>query len=418
MTPSPTVRLRAYPALCAALLLAAVGLHRPELVAVAAPFGLIAAVGLARSVPPDVTARMAPTELRAIEGDGVTAVVEIESPRAQWQVDVELAVPNGLASVGGPPRRALRPAPGTSVVPFDLACNRWGGFVVSGRIRVREPLGLRVWDAALETPLQVRVHPQIEPIRQAPRPVRTQASVGSDTSRTAGEGLEFADLRLYQPGDRLRRVNWRVSARRGTLYSNVHHPERNADVVLFLDSFAESPVSVDLAVRAASALATAYLRGRDRVGVVGFGGVLRWVLPSTGRAQTYRVLDSLIDTEVVTSYAWRDVDVIPTRTLPPGALVLALTPLADDRALAALAALRARGFDLAVVDVSATARTPAVSGEIGQLAHRLWVLRHEGLRARYRRLGVPVVQWDGLEPLAGSLAQLREARRYARTVRS
>jgi uncharacterized protein (DUF58 family) len=418
VTPSPTVRLRAYPALCAALLLAAVGLRRPELVAVAAPFGLIAAVGLARSAPPGVTARMAPAELRANEGDRVTATVEVSSTRPQWQVDVALAVPDGLAPVGGPPRRALRAGPGVEVVPFDLACNRWGGFVVPGRIRVREPLGLRVWDGEAAGPLQVRVHPQIEPVRQAPRPVRTQASVGSDTSRTAGEGLEFADLRPYQHGDRLRRVNWRVSARRGTLYTNVHHPERNADVVLFLDSFAESAVSLDLAVRAASALATAYLRGRDRVGVVGFGGVLRWVLPSTGRAQTYRVLDSLIDTEVVTSYAWRDVEVIPTRTLPPGALVLALTPLADDRALAALAALRARGFDLAVVDISATGRTPATGGEIGELAHRLWVLRHEGLRARYRRLGVPVVQWDGLEPLAGSLAQLREARRYARTVRS
>src|SRR5204862_7061530 len=140
--------------------------------------------------------------------------------------------------------------------------------------------------------------------------------------------------------------------------TNGMHPERNARAVPCLGSCAESPVSVVPAVRAASALATAYLRGRDRVGVVGFGGVLRWVLPSTGRSQTYRVLDSLIDTEVVTSYAWRDVDVIPSRTLPPGALVLALTPLADDRALAALAALRARGFDLAVVDVSATGRTP------------------------------------------------------------
>src|SRR4029079_7567255 len=129
--------------------------------------------------------------------------------------------------------------------------------------------------------------------------------------------------------------------------------------------------------------------------VVGFGGVLRWVLPSTGRAQTYRVLDSLIDTEVITSYAWRDVEVIPTRTLPPGALVLALTPLADDRALAALAALRARGFDLAVVDVSATGRTPAGAGEMGELAHRLWVLRHEGLRARYPRLRAAGVVWGG-----------------------
>jgi uncharacterized protein (DUF58 family) len=418
VTPAATIRLRAYPAICAALLLAAVGLRRPELVAIAAPFGLIAAVGLARSAPPEVSARLVPGELRGLEGDRVTAAVELSALGPQWQVDVSLGIPAGLAAGSGPPRRAVRARPGTREVEFELDCERWGGFVVPARIHVREPFGLREWTGAAAAPLQVRVHPRVDPLRDAPRPVRTQASVGSDTSRTSGEGLEFADLRPYQEGDRLRRVNWRVSARRGTLHTNLHHPERNADVVLFLDSFAESPVSLDLAVRAASALARAYLEDRDRVGVVGFGGVLRWVLPSTGRAQTYRVLDSLIDTEVVTSYAWRDVDVIPTRTLPPGALVLALTPLADERALAALAALRARGFDLAVVDVSATGRTPASAGELGDLAHRLWVLRHEGLRARYRRLGVPVVEWDGREPLAGSLAQLREARRYARTVRS
>jgi len=418
VTPAPTIRLRAYPAICAALLLAAVGLRRPELVAVAAPFGLVAAVGLARSAPPDVAAHITPGELRALEGDRVTAAVELTAARPAWQVDVALGVPVGLAPVDGPPRRAVRPGAGSTAVAFELDCERWGGYAVAARIRVHEPFGLREWAGAAAVPLQVRVHPRLEALRHPPRPVRTQASVGSDTSRWAGEGLEFAELRPYQEGDRLRRVNWRVSARRGTLHTNLHHPERNADVVIFLDSFVESPVSLDLAVRAASALATAYLEGRDRVGVVGFGGVLRWVLPSTGRAQTYRVLDSLIDTEVITSYAWRDVEVIPTRTLPPGALVLALTPLADDRALAALAALRARGFDLAVVDVSATGRTPAGAGEMGELAHRLWVLRHEGLRARYRRLGVPVVEWDGLEPLSGSLALLREARRYARTVRS
>ena len=119
-------------------------------------------------------------------------------------------------------------------------------------------------------------------------------------------------------------------------------------------------MSLDLAVRAASALATAYLRGRDRVGVVGFGGVLRWVLPSTGPgadlprarlADRHRGGDEL-------RVARRRRD--PRRgRCRPARSSLALTPLADDRALAALAALRARGFDLAVVDVSATGRTPA-----------------------------------------------------------
>ena len=56
--------------------------------------------------------------------------------------------------------------------------------------------------------------------------------------------------------------------------------------------------------------------------------------------------------EVVLNYAWRDVNLIPRRTLPPQALVLCLTPLLDERGAAALLDLRARGFDLVVIEVS------------------------------------------------------------------
>ena len=51
--------------------------------------------------------------------------------------------------------------------------------------------------------------------------------------------MEFADLRPFMFGDRVRRINWRASARRGELWVNEQHPERNVDVVLFVDSFAE-----------------------------------------------------------------------------------------------------------------------------------------------------------------------------------
>ena len=68
--------------------------------------------------------------------------------------------------------------------------------------------------------------------------------------------------------------------------------------------------------------------------------------------QLYRIVDSLLDTEIVLNYAWKDLDVIPRRTLPPKALVIALTPLLDERAAGALIDLRARGFDLAIVEIS------------------------------------------------------------------
>ncbi len=149
------------------------------------------------------------------------------------------------------------------------------------------------------------------------------------------EGLEFADTRPFVPGDRVRSVNWRATARRGSLVVNERHPERNADVVIFLDSFAEARASdegtFEHAVRAAATLITGFLERRDRVGLVAFGGILRWLEPGGGLVQRYRLVDALLETGVEFSYAWKDVNVIPARTLPPGALVIALTPLLDER---------------------------------------------------------------------------------------
>ena len=137
---------------------------------------------------------------------------------------------------------------------------------------------------------------------------------------------------------------------------NESHPERNTDVILFVDSFAEARLggegTLDLAVRATAALADAYVRRRDRVGLIGYGGILRWLAPGTGTVQLYRIVDALLDTEIVLSYYWKEIDVIPRRVLPPNALVIALSPLLDPRSVGALLDLRARGFDLAVIDVS------------------------------------------------------------------
>ena len=83
---------------------------------------------------------------------------------------------------------------------------------------------------------------------------------------------------------------------------NERHPERNADVVLFLDSFAEARSrerddgTLERAVRAAATLAGRYLERRDRVGLVTFGGILRWLEPGGGLVQRYRMIDALLET--------------------------------------------------------------------------------------------------------------------------
>src|SRR5207253_8353552 len=130
---------------------------------------------------------------------------------------------------------------------------------------------------------------------------------------------------------------------------------------------------------------------KDRVGLVGFGGFLSWLVPASGMRQLYAIVETLLTSEVVRSFAIRGVDVLPPRTLPPKALVLAITPLLDNRTAAALLDLRARGYDLIVVEVSPLELLEPDAASAAALTHRLWRLSREALRWRYEQVGVPVV---------------------------
>jgi uncharacterized protein (DUF58 family) len=267
----------------------------------------------------------------------------------------------------------------------------------------------------------VRVYPSQETLRRVLQPRETQVFSGSEVARRKGEGIEFADIRPWVPGDPLKHINWRASARGNDLWVNESHPERNTDVILFVDSFEEARQAdagtLDLAVRATAALADAYIKRRDRVGLVSFGGLLRWLTPGMGRVQLYRIVDALLDTEVVLSYYWRDVEIIPRRTLTPNALVIALSPLLDRRSVGALLDLRARGFDLAVVDVSPLPFTTRPSKGLDSVAYDLWLLRRDAVRHRLRRAGVAVAEWREDVPLDAVLEEVRSFRRYARLAR-
>jgi len=416
-------RLPAYLALGGAGLLAGLVLGRPEPVVLAAPLLLAAATGLALARPPDLDVRVRLDRERALEGEEVELALTIQARRSVSWLDVELDLPRGLADLRreGEGVISLR-AGATREHRRRVACRRWGGRLVGQlRLRGRDPLGFFSYRLEVRQPLPLRVYPRPEAVRRMLRPAETQAFAGNEVSRLKGDGIEFADIRPFVAGDRVRRINWRASARRGELYVNDMRPERNADVVVFLDTFTElgdaAGTSLDMTVRAAAALIDGYLRRRDRVGLVGFGGTLRWLRPAMGERQVYRLIDALIDTQVVLSYAWKGLEVIPRRTLPPKSLVVAFSPLLDERSLGALLDLRGRGYDLAVVEVSPLSFVHPGRRETERLAHRLWVMERAALRGRFVDLGVPVVTWRRGEPLDGVLAAATRLRRDARLVR-
>jgi uncharacterized protein (DUF58 family) len=252
------------------------------------------------------------------------------------------------------------------------------------------------------------------------RPPQTQVSIGNYVSPALGEGVEFGTVRPFAPGDQIKRLNWRASLRLPDLYVNDYHREHNADVILMLDTLttvgSAALNTLDSAVRAAASLAWAYVRRKDRVGLILYGGAFKWLKPGIGRVHFQTLLDYLLEAHVVFSYVTRDLALVPKRVLPPQALIIAISPLVDERFVRAVQDLRARGFTVLLLTVCPVAVTRAVlrSSVTTDLACRLWALERAVQLQRLRQQGFTVLEWypgTPLEPVCAALTRYRHVRR-------
>jgi uncharacterized protein (DUF58 family) len=421
VTRTQNPRLVGYVVLAALGLLGALALRRPELAVVAAPFALVVALA-SRARDPQVTVTFSMSAERTLEEAEEEATLTARSERAVDRLELLLDLPRGVEVVGADATRSLRLRAGEErELEVALRCVRWGVYDVGAvKVRARDAWRHVTWEGHVAASHRLKAYPRPLTLRRLLAPLETQAFAGSQVARTKGDGVEYADIRDFVPGDRVRSINWRASARRQGLVVNERHPERNTDVVLFVDSFADvrdgERSVLDDAVRAAAALAAKYLEHRDRIGLVGFGGVLRWLQPGMGPTQRYRLVETLLETGVEPTYTWRDVNVIPARILPPAALVLALSPLVDPRFVVALEDLRGRHYDVAVVEVDPVPLVRPGRTEVERAAYRLWLLEREVHRWRLESRGIGIATW-GADALDTALEGVRTFRRYARTAR-
>ena len=421
MTRRPSPRLGAYLLLGVAGLFTGAALGRPEPVILLAPALLAALVALALVEDPELSIDVALQQDRLLEGHDAELTIRLLSPRPVRWLELAIGLPPGLVAHDSSRVLGLRLQPGVQRhVSVGVSPQRWGIYRVDQiAVRIRDRFGFFAFETAMDPGLALRVFPRPEALRRVLRPAATQASAGNEVSRRLGEGIEFAGVRPHVPGDEIRRVNWRISSRRSELHVNELHPERSTDVVILLDTFTDvpgtaQPSSLATAVRAANGIADHYLRRRDRVGLIAFGGSIRWLVPSMGLGQSYRIVDTLIGAQAAASFVWKGVDLIPPRSLPAKALVIALTPLVDVRTVEALLDLRGRGFDLAVIEVSPEALLPPPGDDLDGAIRRLWAMQRELLRDRFGQVGVPVVVWSSGASLEAALEEVRAFRRHGR----
>jgi uncharacterized protein (DUF58 family) len=412
----PEPRVVGYTALGALGLIVGLATSEPAAAAFGAAFLLPVVYGLAAPRPALPWSRIEVSHERLLEGDAVELRLELAAGALIDWLELEFRLPPKAHLLEGHARQVLALGAGeVRTLHYRIHCPRWGLYPF-GALRL---LGLHrlcmVSSSAERDPTRlVRVYPRIERLRRLLKPLATRPASGSRPAVASGEGIEFAEIREFRAGDRVRRINWRASARRGQLLVSDRHLERSSDVVLFLDSLTEAVAdqesTLDPAVRAVASLVGAYLRGRDRVGLLNFGGELEWVLPSAGVRQHYRIIDAVLSSESARLFRWRDPRVIPRRVLPPQSLIVALTPLLDWRVNHALLNLRARGYDLALIEVDPLRFAENARATYGEEAWRVWLLQRELLRNEFQRAGVPVSRWTADAPLAAAVEELASSR--------
>jgi uncharacterized protein (DUF58 family) len=396
---------------------------RTEPVLLALPFLVVlAAAVLTARTRPDIQLRITANRTKALEGEDFEIDIAVISRKGKFEVAFVLDRIAGL-DVIDPPEAVLVDVESPATMHCRILCRRWGAYRLgSGRLQARDPMSALVYQRVIEPTIALRVYPRPERLRSLLQPHSLRPRFGSLVSRAAGAGLEFADIREFAPGDQQRHVNWKASARRGRIHVNLFHPEWSSDIVLLVDTFAdvsgETRSSLELAVSAATSAAMEFLRRRDRVGLLTVGGTIQWLLPGMGVRQLYRIVDSLMQTKLAFSYAWPKAEAIPPRVIPPGALLVALTPLVDRRMSAILLDLRARGHDVAVVEIPAEALLPSSPNERDRLARRLWTLHRSAIRYRFQQAGLPVSVWEPGRPLQIPFTELQKFRRTSRRVHS
>lgn len=283
------------------------------------------------------------------------------------------------------------------------------------RVRSLDALALGAEDAiaAPRTPLVVA--PGLESLARANLgPRRTRPWFGHVTSHLIGAGSEFWGIREYVPGDDVRRINWKASARFDRLYSNEYQGERSGDVIIVLDARRESAIGsptdnvVEIGVRAALGVAEHVLDSKNRVGLIVQRDVLDWVPPAFGRKQLYRILDHLIHVRAGGEWPFTFVTWVLTRYFPRDALVVLISPLTDRTSLDAVMSLAASGYDVEVLSPSPleVERRYLPRTREEETAYRILRMERDNLIGALRRVA-RVVDWDPNTPLALPLRRMR-----------
>lgn len=407
LTAAHDERVLLYSVIAAAAIMAGVYDGGLRLFLIGVPFVIALTVGGRNVAPAAVAVSVTAESDRCVEGDVVGCRIDVNAP-ADYDIEIMVSpATDSIVPVDGQPWAWSIPIGVERPVglPMELLAERWGRHVPGTvEIRLTQPGSLFERRSEVLALPAITVLPAARRLDQLLRIDRAPANAGAHPTRSVHHGgYDFAEVRDYRPGDRLRDVNWPATARRDHLAVNHRLPERAGDLVIVVDTFPDalrrhSEISRDVISRVgrlAWTVSNSHLRVNDRVGIVVEGSRPVWLAPQAGRRAKYALFAALLDATASSADPVRNPSARAHGQIPASATVLAVSPLARSRTIESLISIRARGHRVQVIAIDIAddlrVRSPKLPAEIGRVRNLVFTERV----ATLRRHGISVVLCAG-----------------------
>ncbi len=300
------------------------------------------------------------------------------------------------------------------VIEYILSCPVRGDAEIGPiHLRYKDPLALYFTEWIEDKRAKVTILPRIEEISKVYiRPKYTRNWLGNIQSGSMGSGTEFFALREYLPGDTMKRINWKATARHMYPVTNEFEGENSGDVIIVVDAERDSNLGTvelntnNVSVRAAASLASSILADRNRVGLVVLGDYLDWLYPAFGREQFHRVMDVLARPTEGGVWHIEEAKWVINRFFPRKTMVIIISPLIDSRIVETVMDLWRGNHEVMVVSPSPVELEKMAEGIEDGISESILNLERQNIIDRIWHYAV-VVDWDPREPLEVALEVVR-----------
>ncbi|MEA2069846.1 MAG: DUF58 domain-containing protein [Asgard group archaeon] len=305
-----------------------------------------------------------------------------------------------------------------TTIRYQIKCDYRGRWEIGPTyVRVRNFLDSSFTQERFDkTIIKITVIPSFSPLQDMPFRTRyPRISEGPFHSKLKGEGLDFAGVREHRPGDSLGRINWRVTAKYGKLFSNEYELYRSAEILLILDATEHSVSVLDNEIKAVLSLAEYFLKYKCQVGLLIIRDTVDRFRLSSSREQLYRITDALIDVKATTI---ENLDVLDDRLktslekyFPQNCLKFIISPLYNPEINQLLTKIARQErnclFICPQIIQYEWEHIKNKDNASNLFIHQDLLLRHKTELLKVRQRGLVIYEWDASIPFSVFVSKLK-----------